>query len=171
MGLLDTMLSASGGSTQDALAERFGLSKGQVNDALAQLTPALKAGVKRNVAQENGLDNLFGALSKGNHSKFLDNPQLLKEAASTQEGNAILGHLLGSKETSREVANQASAKTGIDAGILKQMLPVAATMLMGSLSKNQGDSKPSGGMLSGLLDSDGDGSMTDDAMGMLKKLF
>jgi hypothetical protein len=46
-----------------------------------------------------------------------------------------LGHLFGSKELSRAVAQQAAAQTGIGQDILKQMLPVLASTIMGGLFK------------------------------------
>ncbi len=42
---------------------------------------------------------------------------------AVSDGNNILGHILGSKDVSRAVADRASANTGIDSGMLKQMLP------------------------------------------------
>ena len=36
------------------------------------------------------------------------------------DGNGILGHLLGIKDASRAVANNASQQTGIGAGLLKK---------------------------------------------------
>ena len=54
-------------------------------------------------------------------------------------GNGILGHLLGSKDVSREVASRAAAQTGLSADVLKRMLPLAATLMMGAFSKHSGD--------------------------------
>lgn len=175
MSLLEAIMGAQGGRGQDALAQRFDLSQSQVSDALGQLVPALNAGLKRNTESQTGVDSLLGALTQGNHERFLDQPETLTDESTTQEGNAILGHIFGSKEVSRQVAARASAKTGIDTSILKRMLPIAATMVMGSLSKqrsnlHQGGSS-SGGFLTSLLDADGDGSIADDVMGMFKKLF
>jgi hypothetical protein len=55
--------------------------------------------------------------------------------AGIEEGNGILGHLFGSKEVSRAVAAQAAQATGIGQEILKQMLPVIASTMMGGLFK------------------------------------
>jgi len=58
-----------------------------------------------------------------------------------QEGNQVLGQLFGSKEMSRAVADQASMMSGVSATVLKSMLPVVASMIMGGLFKsasNQG---------------------------------
>ena len=172
MSLLDTILQATGG--QDKLAQQFGLDNNQVSAALSQLVPALNQGVKKNAGAPGGLEALLGAISGGNHQKYLDNPDALGDEATTNDGNAILGHLLGSKDVSRSVASRASEKTGIDEGILKKMLPVVATMVMGSLSKNQSNftsgDQPSANMLTQLLDADGDGPM-DDVVGMFKKFL
>jgi len=57
------------------------------------------------------------------------------------------------------------------------MLPMLATMAMGSLSKqtNQGAQLQSGGqqggLLSSLLDSDNDGSSIDDVLNLAKRFF
>lgn len=175
MGLIETMLGAQGGQTKSALGERFGLTEDQVDAAIRQLGPALNQGIKRNTREPSGLDALVGALNSGNHERYLEQPEMLRGDTAVQDGNAILGHIFGRKEVSREVAQRASAKTGIDTSILKQMLPLVATMVMGSLSKNknkfQQGAAPSGGMLGGLLDADGDGSIADDLFGMFKKLF
>ena len=97
-----------------------------------------------------------------------------------QDGNGILGHLLSSKDVSRQVARKASEQTGIGEGVLKQMLPLVATMVMGSLSKQTSAMgvrearKPSNdilGMLTPLLDANQDGSIAGDIAGMLGGLF
>jgi len=58
------------------------------------------------------------------------------------------------------------------------MLPLVATMVMGSMSKQASQSGAAGagssgvmGALSGMLDADDDGSITDDLMGLAKKFF
>ena len=120
----------------------------------------------------------MGALSKGSHQRYLDEPSLLSEAATTNDGNGILGHLLGSKDVSRQVATRASASTGIGAGVLKKMLPLVASMAMGALSKKSAAGSPApsaeglGGLLGGLMGGgDDDGLGVDDLLGLAKKLF
>lgn len=168
MNLMELLMNAGGNAAVGQLGARFGLDEGQTQAALQQLLPALGGGLQRNVAAQGGVDALLGALSNGNHSRYLDNPELLGAEETTQEGNGILGHLLGSKDASRAVAAEASAATGIGADILKQMLPVVATMVMGSLSKQQ-TAQPEGllGMLTPMLDANRDGSIADDVIGML----
>ncbi len=177
MSLLDTILEANNGQTVQQLARRFGVSDDQAKAAMREFVPALNAGVKRNVHADNGLSSLLGALGNGQHDRYLDDPKAVEEESTVTDGNAILGHIFGSKDVSRNVAGRAAERTGLDTGILKKMLPVAATMLMGSLRKQsnkqgwQNNAASASGGLSSLLDADGDGSVMDDIWNMAKKLF
>ena len=53
-------------------------------------------------------------------------------------GNEVLGQIFGKKQVSREVAQQLSATSGIGADILKKLLPIVATMVLGTLAKKMG---------------------------------
>lgn len=182
-GLLEMILKSQNGAGVEQIAKSFGLDGNDAVKAIANLLPGLTGGVQKNISSPQGLDGLVKALGKGNHQQYIDQPETLGRAETTQDGNNILGHLLGSKEASRELAGQAAANTGIDAGILKQMLPVIASMVMGGLSKqggsmgamNQlgGGSQSSGmaDMLGSFLDADKDGSVADDLLGMARKFL
>jgi hypothetical protein len=175
--LIDMLTNAAGGGALRQVGQQFGLSEQQTSSALDQLVPALMTGLGRNTSMEGGLDSLVSALGSGNHSEYLDNPELLNQPSTSEEGNSILGHIFGSKDVSRAVATRASEQTGIGADILKQMLPLVATMVMAGLSKKAA-SVPSGAspsapgdFLSSLLDQNRDGSMADDVMGMLGRFL
>lgn len=88
------------------------------------------------------------------------------------------------KDVSRNVAGHGAAQTGLDAGILKQMLPMKAAIAMGILGKQVsgagsqgafrgGKGIPAGtpGFLGALLDSNQDGSILDDLLGLARKFF
>jgi len=91
--------------------------------------------MKQNTNNPQGLAGLLGALQNGSHDQYLDNPAQLGQPQAVNEGNAILGHLFGSKDVSRAVAGRAAEKSGVGADILKKMLPMVAMMAMGSLGK------------------------------------
>ena len=146
MSILETILKSQDGAMLKQLAGNFGIDEGQAGAAVAKMLPALTQGMKQNASQPNGLEGLLGALQGGNHSRYIENPASITDAATVSDGNSILGHLLGSKDASREVAATAARDTGLDVGILKKMLPMIAAMTMGTLSKQQG----SGGALSDL---------------------
>ncbi len=52
-------------------------------------------------------------------------------------GNDVLSQLFGSPEVSQAVVAQAAATSGVGQAILKQMLPVIASMVMGGLFKSE----------------------------------
>ena len=135
MNLFDMLTQASGGAAVQQVSQKTCLSQDQTSMAIKALLPAIAAGLQRNAGQPGGLQSLLGALENGNHDRYLDQPETLAQPEAIMDGNAILGHLLGSKDTSRAVASQASQKTGIDSQLLKMILPMIATMAMGSLSK------------------------------------
>ena len=178
MNILDAIVNAQGGAAVQQLGSQVGLAPEQATAALSALMPALAGGFQRNMQSQGGLENLIGALSAGNHGQYLDNPASLADPSAVTDGNGILGHLLGSKEASREVATRAAAQTGISADVLKRLLPLAATLMMGAFSKQSGNASSttaalgaSGGgiaaMLTPFLDRNHDGSMVDDVTSMI----
>lgn len=177
MNILDTITGTQNGAAVQQLASQFGLSREQTSDALGALLPALAAGLQKNMSSQDGLSGLISALSSGHHQKYLEDPTSLSDPNTRNDGNAILGHVLGSKDVSRAVAARASQKTGLDTGILKQMLPLVAALAMGGLSRQtqsgtavRADQQGGGGiasMLEPLLDRNRDGSMVDDVIGLV----
>jgi hypothetical protein len=177
MNILEAMLAAQGGGATQQLGQQFGLNDGQVSAAMSALVPALAAGFQRNMATPQGLDSLVSALGGGQHQRYVEDPNALSLPEVTADGNGILGHVFGSKDVSREVASRAAAQTGLSEGVLKSMLPVVAAMMMGTMSRQaQPGQQQAGvgtsensllGMLAPMLDSNRDGSMVDDVIGML----
>ncbi|MGH6761891.1 MAG: DUF937 domain-containing protein [Phyllobacterium sp.] len=135
MALIDMFLNAQGGQNVEALAKQFGLSQAQAASAIEAMMPAFSQGLKRNTADPMGAGAFIQALSSGQHANYFDNPQAAFKQAGISEGNGILGHLFGSKDLSRAVADQAAQATGIGNDVIKQMLPAVASMLMGGLFK------------------------------------
>src|SRR5262245_19336895 len=66
-----------------------------------------------------------------------DDPSTLAREETVADGNSILGHILGSKEVSQAVAGNPATQSGLGPNALKKLLPIAATMVMGSLAKQQ----------------------------------
>ena len=161
MNLMEAIL-GGGGSPVTTMAKQFGLDEGDVTKVIQQMIPALTNGVKKNV-QQGGLEGLLGALKSGNHDRYLDDASALQGEEAVDDGNGILGHIFGSKNTSRALADRTSKTTGISAGILKKMLPLIAALVMGSLKKQGGNS----GLLDQLLGSlTGGGSSRSSSGGL-----
>ena len=135
MGLIETIIKAGGPKAIEHIAQKFGLPANIASQAVGMLMPALSGGLQRNVQTPNGLGALLGALTKGQHEQYLDQPANLASDSAIQDGNGILGHILGGKDASRAVATTVASMLGIDANTVKGMLPMVASMAMGGLAK------------------------------------
>jgi len=195
MNMLDALLGSQADGVVRQIGQQFGLDQSQATSAITALLPALAAGLQHNASSsQSGLDALLGALGSGQHQQYVDDIQTLGRPETIDDGNGILGHIFGSKDVSRQVARQASAQSGIGADVLKQMLPILASVLMGALAKGQlgggggspldlgrGQTQaPQGGgsifdMLGPLLGGGGSGSggasIVTDVIGMLGKMM
>ncbi len=193
LNLFDMLTQTNNGEAVSTIAQQFGLDESQAQSAIGALLPALSSGLKRNAAEPGGLGALFGALQNGEHERYLEQPSKLTDPSTVDDGNAILGHLFGSKDVSRAAASRASEQTGLPEGLLKQMLPVIATMVMGALSKQtksggmadilkgalsgaapqggQGMGGGLGGMIGGLLGGKSGGGAAGPDLGMLGSLL
>lgn len=139
MNLFDMLQQAQNGNAFAEMARRFGLSEDQVTSAVEAMMPAFSTGLKRNTAAPEDMVDFLRALSGGSHAGYFEDVRQTFSDDGLADGNAILGHIFGSKAVSRAVAAQAEAATGIGQDILKQMLPALAGMVMGSLSKQSQD--------------------------------
>ena len=176
MNILDILLQSPKGGPMDALSSMSGLQSNQMQDLLGQVLPVIAGGLRNNTSTNSGLESLMSALSTGNHDRYYDQPQLLDSQDTRMDGNGILSHILGNKDASRSLATHASSKTGIDPALIKKMLPVIATVVMGTLNKRAStegvlgqqqhytNNKGMLGMLSSFLDVEGDGSIMDDVL-------
>jgi len=180
MNILDTIINAQDGGAVRQLGSQFGLGAEQTTSALSALLPALAAGLQQNMSSPDGLSRLTQALASGQHQSHLENPGSLAEPSTIADGNNILGHLLGSKDASRTVASDAASQTGLSPDVIKQMLPIAAAMLMGAAARHSAAAVGTAGtpassslasLLTPLLDSNRDGSMMDDVTGMIGKFI
>jgi len=190
INLFDMLTQTNNGAAVQQVGQQTGLQPDMAQAAIKALLPAIAGGLQRNVQQPGGLQSLLGALQNGQHEQYLDQPESLAQPNAIADGNAILGHLLGSKDTSRAVAAQAAQKTGLSEQILKSVLPMVASMAMASLSKQT--KKPDmagalagmlsgqqpqpaqggiGGLLGGLLGGQSKAQAQTGAMGMLGGLL
>ena len=186
MGLLDMILGGGGGSSGGVsnaviaqIAKQLGIPESLAIAAAGNLIPALTRGLQRNSAKAGGLDSLFGALQTGNHAKYLDDPQRLTQPETIDDGNKILGHILGSKDVSRNLAANAAERTGVDYETLKKMLPMLAGATMGSLSKELQEAQPAAAasrergsaadMLSSLLGQEQSEEGTDELLDLARR--
>ncbi|MFK7816881.1 MAG: DUF937 domain-containing protein [Gammaproteobacteria bacterium] len=176
MNILDMILQSQKGGALDSLTSMSGLQPNQMQQLLGQVLPVLAGGIKNGTNTQSGLEGLLGALNSGKHDRYYDQPETLSNQNTLLDGNGILGHILGNKDASRSLAGHASAKTGIDSSLIKKLLPVIATVVMGAMNKRASSdgllgarqTAPSNNgmmdLVSGFLDVGGDGSIVDDVL-------
>jgi hypothetical protein len=119
------------------IGRQFGLNEEQTRAAFDALTPVVASGVRRSAQSETGLQDILNAALNGNRGDSFDN--------ATSAGNDVLGQIFGSKDVSRGVAQQLSATSGIGAAVLKQLLPIVASIVMGQVAKKMGGGNTSSG--------------------------
>ncbi len=186
MNITDLIAQAGGLSS---IARELGVSEAQATSGAAALLPSIMGGFKKQAAASGGVEGLGGLLGTLGGAGLLESV-LSQHPTDVTKGNDVLGKIFGSKEVSREVAQRASTSSGLDAGLLKKMLPMLAMAAAGMMAKSAAPSQPAGGgglggLLGGLLggggggggmgglaamlDRDGDGNPLDDVLGMLGK--
>lgn len=133
LDLYRMMLEAQNGQAIMNMAKQFGISQEQAEAAIKATLPAFSMGLKQNTADPTGMQAFMEALGKGQHLKYFEDAGALFNPSGQQEGNDILAHLFGSKEVSRVVADQASEVSGLGAELIKKMLPLIASIIMGAM--------------------------------------
>jgi hypothetical protein len=134
--LFEMIANAQGGNAVNNLARQYGLSPDQAQSAIEALLPALSMGMQHKAQSADGLESLLQSFGGGQHEAFHDADGDGIPDDATPLGNEVLGQVFGTKDVSRAVAQQASFMSGVPAGILKQMLPVVASMVMGGMFKS-----------------------------------
>jgi hypothetical protein len=182
-----TDILAQAGGLQ-SMARELGVSEGDATRGAEALVPAILGGFRKQAdAQPAGLEGLGGLLGQLGGGGLLDNV-LSPKPTDVSRGDNVLGEIFGSRDVSRAVASDAAAQTGLDASLLKKMLPMLAMMVAGYMAKTHaagtqpasaggglggllggllGGQRSGGGGLGGLaamLDQDGNGNPLDDIL-------
>lgn len=141
MQVLDYILKANDGQAIANLAASFGLTQDEAERAVKAVAPQLASSIERNTLSRGGLADLISALGDGRHSAYLGGRVPLDDPRLREDGNNILGHLVGTKDASRGIAQRAAAESGLSSSLIRMLLPIIAGMIMGGLSN-----KTSGGL-------------------------
>ena len=124
MNLTDILAQAGG---IESMAKELGIPPAMAKQGAEALLPAILGGFKKQAQSggggAQGLEGLGGLLGQLGGGGLLDSV-LAPQPTPVSQGNEVLGQIFGSKDVSRTVAGQAAAQTGIDSGLLKQMLPL-----------------------------------------------
>lgn len=181
--LLDGIMDQLGSDGVARIATSLGADESMTRSAVAAALPAIIAGMANNSHEPEGAASLSNALDDHDASIFGQLGELLGGGG---DGGKILGHVLGGNQP--RVEQNISKQSGLDIGLIMQLLPILAPLVMGYLSKQKqergldADSipavldserqeaerrSPGLGGLASILDADGDGSILDDVIGKI----
>lgn len=138
--LNEIIQNAQGGNAVDNLAQQFGISSDQAQSAIHALIPAISAGLLQK-ASSGGLGGIISSLGDPDHQAAFSNPAAAQSDDAVQKGNDAVSDMFGSSHITQQIAQQASAVTGLRPELLVQMLPVILSIVLGGLAKsaqNQG---------------------------------
>jgi hypothetical protein len=148
MSLLKMLQQASGGQGLGQLAQQLGMDEGQAGGLAEMLAPAIGSAAKKR-AESGGLEALLGQMQGEAQGGYFDNPAQAAAPEARQQGENFLEQLLGSREATQNLAQEAATRANVDQGQVEQFMPALAAMLQGGMQKQMPDSSIQG-MLSGL---------------------
>jgi hypothetical protein len=132
-----------------AIAGQLGISESQASSGIGALLPAVLGGFKKSAQTagggEQGLGSLVALAESAGGGGLLANV-LGTQQTDVNTGNGILGQIFGSKDVSRAVADNAAAQSGVDASILKKMLPIVSMLVAGYMAKSVAGGQGGGGL-------------------------
>ncbi len=151
MNMFDILREAQGGNGIDNLASQFGLGRDETEKVLRQVLPAMSAGFKQRTQNPDGLEALLRKIQGTDYEDVYEDPSALQHDATKQRGNQVLAEVFGSKDVSRAVAQKAEFASGIGGTVIKAMLPMIASMILGGMQKKTSSDSGMGGILGSLI--------------------
>ena len=151
MNMFDILREAQGGNGIDNLARQFGLGKDETEKVLQQVLPAMSAGFKQRTQNPEGLESLLRKIQGTDYENVYEDPSALQQDATKLRGNQVLAEVFGSKDVSRAVAQKAEFASGIGGTVIKAMLPMIASMILGGMQKKTSSDSGMGGILGSLI--------------------
>ena len=138
MSLIDMVEQGAGSGALQQIGARVGLDPSQLQNVIGSLAPALGPKIAQHAAT-GGLDQAPPSAPAPGSDEAEDH------------GNGVLGSIFGSKDASRQVAEDASAQTGVGIDKIKAVLPQLASIAAVALVAHK--ASQSGGAFGSLLDS------------------
>jgi hypothetical protein len=192
MSLLDLLSSQISPSTIGSLAQAIGASEGQTQSAVTAALPALVGAMANNTERPGGAESLLGALAGHSGGLLGSLAGAFASPSHSATGDGILGHVLGGQRG--HVESAVAQSSGLDSSKIAALLPLLAPIVMSALAQKKTDGGLDAGgltslltgdrarveqhspnLLTMLLDKNGDGNITGEAiqmgMGLLGNLF
>jgi len=191
MSLMDQLTQVVASQMTQSAAQKTGLSEGMAAKLAPMAMAVLMNGLKKNAASPQGAQALSNALDNHDGGLLNDIGRLADDNVMA-DGQKILGHILGGNRANAE-QQLSKAAGGIDQGQVSSLLAMAAPAVLGALGRAKREQNLDVSALAGLvkeegqraqkaapnelsgfmkmLDSDGDGNLNNEAMGIGKKLL
>lgn len=192
MSLMDLLGDSLDQDTVARIGQEIGVDPRTAQSAISAAIPMIVAGLARNASNPGGADALHGALQRDHDGSLLDDlGGFLGGGAASSIGGAILGHVFGGRKGTME--DTLGRSTGLDGASAAKLLALLAPIVMAALGRQRAQGGLDGGglgdllggerarmqqnapdafgMLTRVLDQDGDGSIADDVGGLLGGLF
>jgi hypothetical protein len=180
--LLESILGTMSGDSTQQISRTIGADHNTTNLAIQAALPVLISALARNASNPQGAQALNQAVSRDHDGSILGNLSGYLSNVDPSQGASILGHVLGNRQSN--VESGLSRATGLDSTQIATLLATLAPIVMGALGnahRSQGlnasglgqllgdehqqiqsAGSPALGMLTQLLDSNNDGSATDE---------
>lgn len=174
-----------------SMAQRLGVSEATAQRAVQIAVPLIVAALARNAAQPEGAQELHQAVNNDHDGSIFDNLAGYLGNPQAANGVGILGHVFGEQQA--PIQNNLAQATGLDQNTAGSLLEMVAPLVLGAVGQTQQQNNldPGGlsqyldtqqqqtaaaapglmGALNSMLDSNRDGSMTDDAGRLLGNFF
>jgi Bacterial protein of unknown function (DUF937) len=130
-----TLLKANGADGIQALASAFGIDRTEAEKTAASLGEALSQRIERNALSRGGVAEIVGLLGNTAAARAAYEQKNLASGGVADAGNGVLDVLIGNKHISRGIAARTAAETGVSEDVVKKMLPVVASMMIGGLQR------------------------------------
>lgn len=122
-------------SAISGIAKAYGIDPAEAAPAVESLAESVAARLTRLTLSRGGIADIVGLLGDPNAQRALSDPAAATGQAAIDDGNQVLDVLIGDKHVSRGIAQRAASQSGIDVEIAKKLLPVVASMVIGSMQK------------------------------------
>ncbi|MGD2162457.1 MAG: DUF937 domain-containing protein [Anaerolineales bacterium] len=186
--IIQTLISQMTGGAVGEISNQLGIDEDKAQQAIGMALPVLIGALNRNTNTSGGAEALVGALQRDHDGSILNNlSQAVTKEETMQDGMAILGHVLGDKQSG--VQASVSRATGLDQDQVTRIFALLAPIVLGALGQMQrkkdldaqGVSKllqeerstventVSG--LTQLLDMDGDGDVSEEILSLGSNLL
>lgn len=143
MSLLKMIQQAQGGQGLGELAKQFNMDEGQAGGLAEMLAPAIGSAAKKR-AESGGLEGLLSQLTGEAQGGLIDDAAAAAAPDARAQGQNFLDGLLGSREASQQLAQEAASRANVDQGQVEQFMPALAAMLQGGMQRQTPDTDIAG---------------------------